>query len=169
MRVWIDVAWQSVLNLFDLNFNSRLTDVLERPGLFCPTKRNFSFVIKRYFICNGCKDQKEVVEIFRDLSVEIFDYEDIEQWNKSLYVIPPFLWLIQFWYNRDSKWFVYFLFSFLFFLGFRKKLKSGWLLFQILLQYMICCDFISYLNLSKERANVDAVILLSKYAKKLNF
>lgn len=68
-----------------LKLQSKLLDLplAERPGLFCPTKRNFSFVIKKTFICSGCKDSHEVLEIFRDLSLEIFDYEDLLGWETS--------------------------------------------------------------------------------------
>jgi ubiquitin C-terminal hydrolase len=55
----------------------------ERPGLYCPTKRNFSFLIKKQFCCVQCGDKPEVIEIFRDLSLEIFDNEDIEGWDRE--------------------------------------------------------------------------------------
>lgn len=56
----------------------------QRPGLFCPTKRNFSFLIKKQFCCSRCHDAPEVVEMFRDLSLEIFDVEeDIDGWDRE--------------------------------------------------------------------------------------
>jgi ubiquitin C-terminal hydrolase len=57
--------------------------IADRPGLFCPTKRNFSFLIKKQFCCTKCGDKPEVVEIFRDLSLEIFDNEDIDGWDRE--------------------------------------------------------------------------------------
>jgi len=57
--------------------------IADRPGLFCPTKRNFSFLIKKQFCCTKCGDKPEVVEIFRDLSLEIFDNEDFERWDRE--------------------------------------------------------------------------------------
>lgn len=43
----------------------------DKPLLLCPTKRNFSFIMKKEFVCSNCNDSSKLQEIFRDLSLEI--------------------------------------------------------------------------------------------------
>jgi uncharacterized UBP type Zn finger protein len=43
----------------------------DKPLLFCPTKRNFSFIMQKEFICTNCSVKSQLKEIFRDISLEL--------------------------------------------------------------------------------------------------
>lgn len=50
--------------------------------MLCPTKRNFSFILSKEIVCNACKRASEVREVFRDLSLDILEVQELEAITK---------------------------------------------------------------------------------------